>query len=297
MTAGTLGAVVDAAAHRLGRAGVDSPWLDARVLAAHALGVGREVILGHRERRLRPAECDRFETLVGRREAREPVSRLIGEREFWSLPFALGPAVLDPRPDSETLVEAALDLGVRTPRRASPTRVLDLGTGSGCLLLALLAELPGALGLGVDISADAARLARANAHRLGLADRARFVVGDWGDGVGGRWDIIVCNPPYIPDRVLGTLAPEVVLYDPARAFSAGPDGLACYRRIVRGLGRLLAAGGLAVLEIGAGQAPDVTALLAGGGLHTVALRTDLAGIPRCLLAAGSADVRMWRQCG
>jgi release factor glutamine methyltransferase len=209
------------------------------------------------------------------------VSRLVGEREFWSLPFAVTPATLDPRPDSETLVEAAL---ARTADRAAPVRLLDLGTGSGCLLLALLHELRAAWGVGTDRSAAAVAAARANAVRLGLADRARFVVADWAAPLAGRFDIVLANPPYIERGAIAGLAPEVARHDPVLALDGGPDGLDAYRAILAGLEALVAPRGRAYLEIGDGQAGAVSALLEAAGFADLELAHDLAGRARCLVA-------------
>jgi release factor glutamine methyltransferase len=219
--------------------------------------------------------------VVARRARREPVSRIVGRREFWSLDFMLSPATLDPRPDSECLIEAAL---AAAPEDAA-TLVLDLGTGSGCLLLAFLSERKRATGLGVDLSADAVATARENAARLGLAERARFAVGDWGAGVTGGFDLILCNPPYIPAGDIEGLAPEVAHHDPRLALAGGEDGLEAYRELAPELARLLRPRGRAVLEVGHGQADAVGRLMAAAGLSTHARRADLGGIERCLTLA------------
>ncbi len=203
-------------------------------------------------------------------------------REFWSLPFRVTPATLDPRPDSEAVVAAAL-AAVGDRQRAR--RILDLGTGTGCLLLALLSELPGARGLGVDIAPAALTVARANAAALGLKPRARFRRGVWADGLGGRYDVIVSNPPYIPSGALAALPAEVG-FDPVAALDGGADGLAAYRAIGAALPRLLTRDGVAVLEIGADQAPPVSAILAGHGLEIAKIVRDLADRPRAVVATG-----------
>jgi release factor glutamine methyltransferase len=258
---------------------------DARLLICRLLGGGPELLLSRPERTLNEEEAARVEAAVARRAAREPVSRILGEREFWSLPFALNAETLDPRPDSETLVEAVLK---ETVDRAAPRRVLDLGTGSGCLLLALLSELPQAEGTGIDISAAALAAAEGNAARLGLARRARFLRHSWEEGLelaGRSWDIIVSNPPYIASAELGGLAPEVAGYDPPAALDGGPDGLAAYRALIPAAAAALAPGGLIALEIGCGQAPAVEGLLAAAGLRSLRRAADLSGVERCLLAA------------
>ncbi|GAB4194553.1 MAG: peptide chain release factor N(5)-glutamine methyltransferase [Thalassobaculales bacterium] len=271
MTAGLLAA----AAARLAAAGVEAPRLDARLLLAAALGVDRAGLLAWSGPLPAGAE-ERFRGFIERRAAREPVSRILGRREFWSLSFALTPDTLDPRPDSEALVAAAL---ARTP--AGPFRVLDLGTGSGCLLLAVLSERPLASGLGTDIAAGAVAAARANAAALGLSARAAFAVADWDAGVSGRFELVIANPPYIAEGAV--LAPELA-HDPARALYAGADGLAAYRALAPVLARRVAPGGVAVVELGAGQAPAASQILAAAGPLTVeALVPDLAGIARAVV--------------
>jgi len=204
---------------------------------------------------------------------------ILGEREFWSLPLFVGPGVLVPRPETETLVEAALEA---FPDRRVPLGILDLGTGSGCLLLALLREYPNASGVGVDRSAEALAHATLNARRHGLADRAHLVHGDWGRGLAGPFELIVANPPYVASGELTELAPEVARYEPRAALDGGADGLDAYRAILPDLPRLLAPAGVACLEIGAGQATALAALAEVAGFR-VAVRPDLAGIPRCLV--------------
>lgn len=277
----TVAALVAQGARRLAAAGVAEPAADARCLAQAALGVGRTRLVTDRARPVSPGEVAEFDRLIGRRLGREPVSRILGAREFWSLPIGLDPAVLDPRPDSETVVAAGL---AALGRRAGPQRILDLGSGSGCLLLALLAERPSDRGIGVDASPAAVRRARATAAALGLADRAGFLVGDWGGGLaGGRFDLIVSNPPYVPTAEIAGLAPEVRAFDPPGALDGGPDGLASYRAILPDLRRLLAPGGVAVLEVGGGLAGEVARLLADGGFGSPTRRCDLGGRERCLV--------------
>jgi release factor glutamine methyltransferase len=274
-----LGRALDEVAGRLAAAGIAEARRDARLLAAEATGLSAATVVAHPERQLSSAELHRLSDFARRRESREPVSRILGWREFWSLRFALGPDTLDPRPDSETLIAAALDAVDRTKLLS----VLDLGTGSGCLLLAVLSELPNAQGLGVDLSQAALDVAAANAESLGLAARAQFRRGDWGSGLAARFDLIVCNPPYIPAGEIPGLAPEVGRFDPVLALAGGPDGLDAYRRLQGELPRLLAPGGRAVVEIGAGQGASAGAILAGGGLALLGQQADLSGSPRCLI--------------
>ncbi|MGL4967302.1 MAG: peptide chain release factor N(5)-glutamine methyltransferase [Inquilinus sp.] len=264
---------------RLAAAGIDSALTDARLLLMSALGIDRTGLLSRAAEALPAEAAARYAASLARRAAREPVSRILGHREFWSLDFALGPATLDPRPDSETLVEAAL---AAVPDR--PLRVLDLGTGTGCLLLAVLHDRPSAFGIGVDRSEAAARVARDNARALGLADRAAILVGDWATALAGRFDLVLSNPPYIPEADITALEPEVRDHDPRLALSGGTDGLDAYRALAAALPDLLAPGGTAVVELGIGQAADVAALFRGAGLDIAGTPHDLAGIPRCLVA-------------
>jgi release factor glutamine methyltransferase len=219
--------------------------------------------------------------MVARRLGREPVSRILGRRGFWTLDLALGPATLDPRPDSETVVEAVL---AALPEPRAPLRLLDFGTGSGCLLLALLVELPTATGLGIDRSLAALEIARANARAAGLAGRAAFVQADWGGPLAGRFEVIVTNPPYIPSGDIAGLQPEVADFDPRLALDGGDDGLDCYRALVPDIARLLAPGGVAALEVGRGQAAAVGAMLTAAGLESLGARRDLGGVERCVTA-------------
>jgi release factor glutamine methyltransferase len=227
-------------------------------------------------------EARRLDALADRRLAGEPVSRIVAEREFYGRPFTIGPASLDPRPDTETLVERALGFaGTRT----APVEILDLGTGSGAILVTLLAELPVARGTGTDVCIAALDVARRNALRHGVAERARFVSADWCQGLEGRFDLIVANPPYIPSGDLDGLSREVRDHDPLRALDGGPDGLDAYRAIAAGAGPLLAPDGLLALEIGAGQHGPVAEVFAGHGWRpapTSAARRDLAGHIRVL---------------
>jgi release factor glutamine methyltransferase len=275
-----LDAVLRDAAERLRRAGIDAPAREARLLAGAVLGGDPVALIAHPERAVDDDQRSRLGAAIERRAAREPLSHILGRREFWSLEFRVGAEVLDPRPDSETLVEAAL---AALGDRAAAWRLLDLGTGSGCLLLALLSELPAAIGFGIDISPAALRLAADNARRLGLADRAAFACCDWGDGVAGSFDLILCNPPYIPGPAIVGLAPEVARHEPRLALDGGTDGLACYRRLAPQLVRLAGPTGYVVLELGDGQAEPVAAIMAGAGLAVASLRADLAGRPRGLV--------------
>ncbi|HEY7990945.1 MAG TPA: peptide chain release factor N(5)-glutamine methyltransferase [Stellaceae bacterium] len=274
----TAAELLTAAAGRLVEAGIENPRREARLLLNLALGIDANARLPERE--IAPADAALFETFVARRAGHEPYSRIAGRREFWSVDFALSPDTLDPRPDSETLIEAALE---RIADRAATLSVVDFGTGTGALLLALLSELPNATGIGVDISAGAVETARRNAAALGLSARARFVLGRWGEGLTTPADVIVTNPPYISAKDMSRLPPEVREFDPAAALDGGPDGLSAYRELALDLKRLLSESGIALCEIGAGQAPAVTAIMAASGLDLTGSRADLAGIERCLV--------------
>ncbi|WP_448659792.1 peptide chain release factor N(5)-glutamine methyltransferase [Sphingomonas sp. CJ99] len=253
----------------------DTPRLDAELLMAHALGVSRSDLL---LRHLDAPEPEGFDALIERRLALEPVAYIVGSRDFWTITLSVGPGALIPRGDSETLIEAAVDHFAGT---AGPRRVLDLGTGPGTLLLAALAEWPGASGLGVDVSEAALGYARANGERIAPA-RAAWRLGDWTTGLDERFDLILCNPPYIavddPDVGDGVRA-----HEPPGALFAGTDGLAAYRRILPDLPRLLMPGGCAVLEIGWRQGEAVAALAMAAGL-AVTLARDLAGRDRAIVA-------------
>ncbi len=261
--------------------GFDSPQLDARLLVGHALGLDHAALVAQSARRLTPAEIGALEAVLARRLAHEPVARILGSKEFWSLPLRITPDVLVPRPETETVLEAVLAVVER--RRAA--RIADLGVGSGAILLALLSELPAAFGIGTDRDMRALGVARDNAQRLGLAARAGFVACDFGAALAGGCDVVVSNPPYIPSADLAALAPEVRDHDPRAALDGGPDGLAAYRLIAADAARLLAPGGWLAVEIGAGQTEAVPALLAAHGLGLAgAPRRDLAGRPRVVMA-------------
>jgi release factor glutamine methyltransferase len=275
-------------AEKLAAAGIEGARGEAWLLLAAATGRGRAELVAGAPLPLSPAEEQRLEALAARRLRREPMAYVLGEREFWSLPLHVGPAVLVPRPESETVVEAALE---QIRDRAAPLRILDLGTGSGCLLLALLSELPQASGLGIDRSAAALAIASGNAERLGLADRAAFREGDWGRDLAGPFDVVVSNPPYVARADAAGLTPEVLAFEPEDALFAGPDGLCAYRALAPNCARLLAEDGFACLEIGQGQGAAVAQILGSHGLRLVASRPDLAGIERCLVLRPAASRR------
>lgn len=259
-------------------AGVEGPQREARLLLEHALAVSPEELIA--ESAIPNVQgMMRYEALLSRRIAREPMAYILGYREFWSLPFAVGPGVLIPRPETETLIEEALRL---FPERDAPIDVLDLGTGSGCLLLSFLHERPQANGIGVDLSRDALSFAVRNAYDLGLWQRVELVNGNWTDDVTDIFDVIFANPPYVALGDITSLEPEIA-YEPVAALSGGSDGFDVYRKLAPILGRRLKAEGRVFLEIGAGQSDRIKAVFAASGLSTVCSVPDLAGIPRCLV--------------
>ncbi len=266
-------------ARRFGAAGLDSAMLDARVLVGAALDLDLTALAVQAQRPLMGEEIAAIEGMALRRLAGEPVARIIGMKEFWGLPFRLSHATLVPRPDTETLVEAALALS----QRDDALRMLDIGTGTGAILLSLLHERPQATGVGTDLSDDAVATARDNAVRLGLASRAAFVACDYASAIDPAFDLVVSNPPYIPTADIAALALEVRAHDPRLALDGGQDGLVAYRALAREAMRLLRSGGAVVVEFGIGQAEDVAAILRAAGLYVTAPpMADLAGLPRVL---------------
>jgi len=258
----TVGPAVRQAAADLRQAGIAQAGDDARRLAAAALGLSTAQLLARPEQPIGPEQAARLAQYIARRRRREPVSRILGERAFHGRSFAISPATLDPRPDSETLIAAALELAGPERGCCAPFDILDVGTGSGCLLLTLLCELPAATGLGTDISEAALATARANADRLGVGQRVRWCMADALQGIGGPFDMLVCNPPYIPSAEIARLEPEVRLFDPPSALDGGADGLDLFRRIVRVAPAVIPNGWL-ILEVGHDQADAVADLLRG----------------------------------
>ena len=271
---------------RLADAGIDSARADSRILVSHATGIARDRLVVPAAATLAPEQLARITELTTRRVAHEPVALITGQREFWSLEFQVSRATLIPRPDSETLIEAVLE---RRPDRTERNRVLDLGTGSGCLLLALLSEFPNATGIGIDTSSDALALAAANAQALGFAGRTSFVEDDWGASLNEHFDVILANPPYIATGDWARLDDDVRFFEPQTALLAGTDGLDAYRALLPHVVRLLAPGGLFAGEFGAGQGPGVVDAAQTVGLNVIELKRDLAGIERCLLATGAEN--------
>jgi len=262
---------------------LDSPDLDARVLIAHALTLDHSSLIAAADRALTGEEAECILAVAARRLAHEPVARITGVKEFWGLCLKLNDATLVPRPETETVVEAGLaSLGTRD--KSQPFFIADLGTGSGALLLALLTALPKARGIGTDVSISAVKFARENAADHGFDGRASFVAGDFGAALGGGFDLVVSNPPYIRSGDIVGLAPEVRHYEPRIALDGGEDGIACYPTIVRDASRLLNPGGCLVVEIGAGQADTISPLFNAAGLVCGPSHPDLSGITRALTA-------------
>jgi release factor glutamine methyltransferase len=280
--AATLNSLLLETSTALSAAGFGEPRRHARRLLASALTISQADLLGNPDQGLDDQQISRIRGMLGRTLDLEPLSRILGLREFWGLDFALSADTLDPRPETETVVEAVLR---RKSDRHAPLRILDLGTGTGCLLLALLYEFPAAIGVGVDIAEGAVATASCNAASLDLAARALFSVCNWGAAVSGKFDVIVANPPYIARGDLELLPREVAGYDPLRALDGGADGLDAYRAIAADLARLLVRGGLFATEIGLDQADAVAAVLKASGLTIGGIEKDIAGIPRCVIAS------------
>jgi release factor glutamine methyltransferase len=283
VSAPTVEAARRALAARLKSAATESAELDARLLTGHALGLDLTGLILAAQRQLTPDESARLEEFARRRLAGEPIARILGEKVFWGLPLQLSPATLVPRPDTETVVELALELVRAGGNLDRPLRIADLGTGSGAILLALLSELPAAQGFGTDISQAALQTARANAARAGLSDRATFIACDYASGLAGPFDLIVSNPPYIRSADIDGLATEVRNHDPLAALDGGADGLDAYRALIPQAAGLLAPRAALVVEAGAGQSVQIQALMTAAGLMPViAPKADLAGLPRAV---------------
>lgn len=275
-----LAGILTQTSNRLRAAGIENPRLEARILLAHASKASVEDIVAERVVPT-PDMLAHFEEALSRRIAREPIAYITGRREFWSLPFIVDKNVLIPRPETEVLVEEAMR---RFTDSSAPLSVLDLGTGSGCILLAFLSERPNAMGTGIDASPGAADIAARNAQALKLDARARFSVQDWSD-VSGEYDLVFSNPPYIDTEGIASLAPDVAAYEPIEALDGGKDGLDAYRSLALLLPKVMKSGGRAFIELGLGQADAATRIFQGQGLIIDALVNDLAQIPRCLVLA------------
>jgi release factor glutamine methyltransferase len=283
----TIGRARRALAAKLRASAIESPELEARILIGHALSLDHAALATADARRLDAEEEAAIAALLRRRLTREPIARIVGRKEFWSLPLQVDASTLVPRPETETVVEVALAAIDACEARARPSRIADLGTGCGALLLALLSELPNAFGVGTDLSLRALHVAQDNARRLRLA-RAAFIACDAATALRGPFDVIVSNPPYIASADIAALAPEVRDFEPRRALDGGADGLDVYRRIAATAPPLLARGGALVVELGTAQAEPVAALFAAAGLAPLPPRPDLNGVPRALLATKGA---------
>lgn len=264
----------------LNNAGIDNERFEARLLVGHVLDVDTHILVAYPEREISAANFDQIEKLLARRLKREPMSHILESREFWSLEFKVTKDTLTPRPDSETLIEATLS---QFPDQNRPLRVLDLGVGTGCLILSVLHEYPKATGLGIDASEKALSVASENAANLNLVDRVKFELGNWADGVDEKFDLIISNPPYIAEIDRNSLEPEVKDYEPSSALFAGPNGMDDYAYLAKEFPRLLKTGGKCILELGVGQAESVSKLIRDAGLSVIDARKDLGGIVRCLI--------------
>jgi release factor glutamine methyltransferase len=269
-----------------------TPALDARLLLQHAASLSREALIADPDREIPIAAARRFHDFLSRRLAGEPVSRILGYREFYGRRFKVTPATLDPRPDTETLIEAALSF---MPIDQA-CRIVDLGTGTGAIGVTLLAERPKASAVMTDISADALASARENATLYGVEGRSSFIEGSWFTGIGGRFDLILSNPPYIPSAILKSLSPEVRDFDPGSALDGGPDGLDPYREIAAAAPAFLAPQGRVIVEIGEGQAPEIEGIFQAQGFLPDGRWSDLAGHTRCLgfAQSGARQKRGWK---
>lgn len=283
----TIGMLLHAAQARLKSAGVDTPRLDAILLLSEASGLSEDRIRSRPEIPVSADKASAFEAMLQRRLRREPVSKILGRREFWSLEFRTSRDVLDPRADSETLVSAVL---AAIPDRNAALRIVDFGTGSGCLLLSLLHELPSATGVGIDVSPPALAVAQENADRFALSSRCLFRLGSWGKGIEGMFDILISNPPYIESGVVPGLEPEVADYDPLLALDGGADGLDAYRALIPDMARLASKGAFAALEVGMGQDVAVSRLLGEAGFGEIAVMPDLSGIGRVVTGRKSVQI-------
>jgi release factor glutamine methyltransferase len=270
-------------AARFNAAGIESAELDARILTGAALGLDLTGLIKAARQPVAATQAGKLEAFAGRRVAGEPVAHILGHKEFWGLPFKLSRETLVPRPDTETVVELALDMLRGAPRSAGPARIADIGTGSGAILLALLSELPDAIGVGTDISAAAVTTASHNAGELGLRSRASFVACNYAAALSGGFDLIVSNPPYVRSVDVPDLAVEVRDHDPHGALDGGADGLNAYRVLIPEAGRLLKPGGALVVEMGIGQSGDIEGFMTAAELTiTGAPRTDLGGVARAV---------------
>ena len=281
----TIGALLDELSGLLADADIDAPRKEARLIVQHVTGLDTARIIGDPDKNLGKDDIRQIRDLAARRSRSEPLAQITGAKEFWSLPFTVSPDTLIPRPDSECLIEAALE---HIPDINQSLRILDLGVGSGCLLLSLLKELPLAWGLGIDLNPDTITTAQRNAGALNLEDRATFLCGHWGDSLSPienrKFDLVICNPPYVTESEWRELDKDVRLYEPRLALVGGSDGLKAYRAISAQLGMYLALQGIAIIEMGFGQHVDIKHIFEGAGHSILGVRQDLSDVERCLLA-------------
>ena len=276
----TIGSVLKSAASKLSAAGIQNSKLDSKILLCHVAEIDPCSLFSNIDQELNVKTLKCFEELVQRRLLREPVSHLIGEREFWSLSFDVSADVLDPRPASETLIQAAVDFVGNKEKHIS---ALDIGTGSGCLIISLLTELRFAKGVGIDISEPALTIARRNAEKNLVHKRIKFFKSFWGENLSKNFEIILCNPPYISENERGSLEPEVCDYEPECALFGGNDGLSAFRQLAPNIYRLLKPGGFAIIECGRGQAQSVIKIFSNADIRHIETRLDIDGIERCCI--------------
>ncbi len=287
----TLGGMLNELAEKLASAGIGEPRLEARMILTDIGDIDDSRLIGFPDDTMDTAVETEIRDVVARRCKGEPLAHILGHKEFWSLSLWVTKDTLIPRPDSETAIELALDyLDEKGFDRRSPWRILDLGTGSGCLLLALLTELPEATGLGIDISKQACKVAQKNTEELGLADRVRIICGDWttenlaASSPDQTFDIILCNPPYIPESDIATLARNVRDYEPRLALNGGADGLDAYRHLAPKISGLLTQNGAVIFEFGMGQVVDIKKIIEKNDLKVKSIRSDISKVDRCILA-------------
>ncbi len=283
----SLGVCIKLGTNQIEEAGSVTARSDAEILAAHALNIPRNQLYFMFDHMLNSGEYALIKTFYDRRALLEPVAYITGVQEFWSLDFKVTPSTLIPRPDSEILVEAVLKYLKATGGINQKRTILDLGTGTGCILLSLLSECPNAIGIGVDVTTDAVQLAKDNAHNLGLGDRTQFRQSDWFDAVeapNGGFDVIVSNPPYIPLPDMDLLMPDVKNFEPTLALLGGHDGLEMYRSIIKRAGSYLASNGCLAFEVGVNQVKAVAGLMQSEGFRNPTIENDLGGIARVVLA-------------
>ena len=277
----TLGSLYRNLIIELSNAQIDKPYLEARILLTHAADIEESRITGHPEVELDCYSISKLKKIAERRKHGEPIAYIVGEKEFWSLNFSVTKETLIPRPDSEILIEAVLNM---ISNYTDSLSILDLGTGSGCLLLALLTELPNANGIGIDISSEACMVAKKNSENLGLSERAKFRQGNWMDNIQDKFDIIITNPPYIANSQIKYLTNEVRFFEPHLALSGGPDGLSAYRLIIKDSTSHLKPDGILAAEIGINQRRDISDIFIENGLKIVKVQRDYSNIERCILA-------------